>query len=113
MTEYARLFVDSVDEGLSVLGQTPKRIIYGLLESDYGIMREDLPGKFDEFSAILTKTFGPGADSILQHIINRFYAKLQLTPPEWVDLDEAVETVHRILKTQKEVNRDSGLVLSR
>ena len=113
MIEYAELFIDAVDEGLGVLGQAPRRMIYELLENDYEILREDLSEKFLEFSGILKKAFGPSADSIIQYIINRFYVKLRLEPPAWVDLDEAVETVEMILRTQTEVNRESDLILLR
>jgi hypothetical protein len=111
MGEYAGMFVDAVDEGLSVLGPAPKKIIYGLLKSDYGITKEDLPEKFGEFSGILKEAFGPGADSILHYIINRFYVKLRLDPPSWTNLNEAVETVQRILNPRVGANPENDLVL--
>jgi hypothetical protein len=113
MVEHAGLFVDAVDEGLSLLGPAPKKIIYRMLESDYGIAREDLPEKFGEFASILKEAFGPGADSILHYIIDRFYVKLRLDPPSWTNLNEAVETVQRILRARIEVKSESGLMLVR
>jgi len=114
MTECSELFAGAVDEGLSILGNATMRIIYELLESDYGIVRDDISERLLEFSEVLKSIFGPSSsDLILQHIICRFYAKLRLDPPVWEDLDEAVETVQRILKIQTEVNRDSDLILLR
>ena len=113
MTENSGRFIDAIDEGLSVLGQAPKSIIYRMLESDYGILRNDLPWRFEEFVNILKIVFGPGANSILQYIIDRFYVRLQLDPPDWTSLDEAVATVQRILKPQEDVPRDSGSTLPR
>jgi len=113
MTECSELFVDAVDEGLGILGNATMKIIYELLESDYGIVREDVSKRLVEFSEVLKSIFGPSSDLILQCIISRFYAKLRLDPPVWEDLDEAVETVQRILKIQTEVNRESDLILLR
>ena len=92
------LFIEAIDEGLSALGSATKEIIYRILQNDYGIAKESLPEKLAELSEILRLAFGAGADSILQYIIERFYIKLQVTPPSWTNLNEAVELVQGILR---------------
>jgi hypothetical protein len=109
--EYGELFADSVEQVLSLLGQAPKEIIYVMLESDYGIPKTDIPYRFVEFSDILRKVLGPGAELILKSIIERFYVKLQIEVPEWTDLNEAVQTVRRILMNQLGPDHEDGLTV--
>jgi hypothetical protein len=97
------LFTDAVDEGLSVLGQSPKEAIYGFLESNYGMERNEIPHRFREFSSILIGTVGPSTGHVLEFIIERFYSKLNLEVPASPTLDETIETVQRILKKQPEL----------
>lgn len=82
-----------------------------MLESDYGIAKTDIPLRFVEFSDILNKVLGPGAELILKSIIERFYVKLQIEVPEWTDLTEAVENVRRILRNQLGSDQEAGLTV--
>jgi len=107
------VFGDSVEQALSLLGQAPKEIIYVMLESDYGIAKSDIPYRFGEFSDVLRRVLGPGADIILKSIIERFYVKLQIEVPELTDLGEAVQTVRKILMNQAEARSAGHLTLAR
>lgn len=82
-----------------------------MLESDYGIAKNNIPTRFDEFSVILKNVLGPGAEIILKSIVERFYVKLQIEVPEWTDLSEAVETVRRILTNHPESRVEDRLTL--
>ena len=98
------LFTDAVDEGLNVLGQSPKEAIYGFLERDYGMERSEIPQRFREFSSILIDTVGPSTGHVLEFIIERFYSKLNLEVPASPTLDETIETVQKILKKKPELS---------
>ena len=95
---YESFLCEAVDDGLNVLGRSSRDIIYNLLESDYGIAKDDIPREFAGFSEVFRKTIGPGAETILDFIVRRFYSKLQVDPPAWKDVDEAVDVVGKILR---------------
>jgi hypothetical protein len=94
---YESLLIKAVDEGFNILGKSSSEIIYDLLEGDYGISKQDIPKQFTGFSEILRRTIGPGAEPILQFIISRFYSELEIEPPRWKSVDEAVQVVQKIL----------------
>jgi len=98
------LFANAVEEGLSVLGQSPKEAIYGWLESDYGMGKKEIPHRFREFSNILTDTMGPSAGHVLEFIIQRFYSKLDLEAPSSTTLDNAIQTIQMMLEKQLELS---------
>jgi hypothetical protein len=98
------LFGEAVDEGLGVLGNAPKKMIYTLLERDYGITKEDVPGRFDEFSNLLKDILGPGANPVIRFIVERFYAKLQIQLPTWTEHDEPAKAAHQIVKKLLELS---------
>jgi hypothetical protein len=83
-----------------------------MLENDYGIAKNDIPHRFVEFSDILQKVLGPGAELILKSIIERFYVKLRIEMPQWTDLTEAVQTVRRIMLNQLAPNHEDGLTVA-
>ena len=98
------LFANAVDEGLSVLGQSPKEAIYGFLEIDYGMGKNEIPGRFREFSSILKCTMGPSAGHVLEFIIERFYSKIDLDAPASTTLDNAIEAIQKMLEKQLELS---------
>lgn len=95
---YAGLFADAVDEGLGVLGEIPKRTIYEFLQTEYSMKRDDIPARFTEFSRVLRDNMGLASDQVLAYIVDGFYMKLQMEPPEWDDLNEGIRTVDRLLQ---------------
>ena len=112
MPEYGEVFACAVEQALSLLGQAPKEIIYVMLESDYGISKNDIPIRFAEFSDVLSKVLGPGAELILKSIIERFYVKLEIEVPEEIDLAEAVANVRRLLTNQVRSDQEGGLTIA-
>jgi|YelNatPaOPRAMG01_1025707.scaffolds.fasta_scaffold526775_1 hypothetical protein len=59
-----------VDKGLSRLGETIKNVIYWYIENEYGLKREEIPEKPEEFLKGLEKMYGPGARVIERNILN-------------------------------------------
>ncbi len=67
---FAQLFLDCVDEGLSVLGDEPRLAVYQYLSTICSLQREDIPDKVAEFAAGLKKALG-GASRVMERIILR------------------------------------------
>jgi len=91
-------FIDIVDEGLGVLGETSRNVIYELLESDYSMQKSAIPGRFAEFSKVLRDSMGSAIDPMLEFIVQGFFIKLQVEPPKGVDLTESIQVVDRLLQ---------------
>ena len=72
------LLLDAVDQSLSVLGESSKTSIYFHLEKSYGIKRQDIPQKTEEFVSALEKLFGPGAAFIASLVSKRLCEKAGL-----------------------------------
>jgi hypothetical protein len=96
--KYSGLLSDAVDDGLSKLGQLPKKAIYDALETDFSMRKKDIPTRFTEFSSILLGNIGPSARPLLEYIVDRFSSSLRTKSLSSIDLDESVKRVDMILK---------------
>lgn len=61
--------LESIDEGLSVVGDKSKEIIYHFLEANYGLKRQDIPANLEKFHECLKTIFGFGAFILEKQII--------------------------------------------
>jgi hypothetical protein len=95
---YSGLLSDAVDDGLSKLGQLPKKAIYEALETDFSMRKKDIPTRFTEFSSILLGNIGPSARPVLEYIVDRFSTGLPTESLSSIDLDESIKRVDMILK---------------
>jgi len=71
-------FIESVDEGLRVLGESGKQMIFFYLEKNYSIKKHEIPKKPEDFALGLEKIFQAGASVIEKLIIESLYSKLGL-----------------------------------
>jgi hypothetical protein len=94
---YSGLLSDAVDEGLSALGQAPKKAIYKVLKTDFSMRKTDIPMRFAEFSSILKENIGLGAIPLLEFIVDRFSQGLHTESLSSIDLDESIKRVDMIL----------------
>jgi hypothetical protein len=95
---YSGLLSDAVDEGLSKLGQLPRKAIYEALETDFSMPKKDIPTRFTEFSSILLGSIGPSAKPVLEYIVDRFSTGVPTESMPSIDLDESIKRVDMILK---------------
>jgi len=58
LERFRKLLLNSVDEGLDVLGASAKHAIYYTLKKKYGVSREDIALKPEKFSLALRSIFG-------------------------------------------------------
>lgn len=67
-----------IDKGLDALGQSPKSAIWVLLEKDFKLNRNELPGNAREFQEALQKIFGMGynfLDRLFRHYLEEATGK--------------------------------------
>jgi len=76
--DFDKLFIEAVDEGLDVLGESGRQMIFFHLEKSCSIKRHEIPKKPEAFAAGLEKIFGAGASVIEKLIVKSLYSKLGL-----------------------------------
>ena len=60
-TNFRKILLVAVEEGLSSLGDSPKQAILFHIKGSFKITKEDIPGNLAEFLKALEGIFGPGA----------------------------------------------------
>jgi len=108
---YSGLLSDAVDEGLSALGQAPRKAIYEVLKTDFSMRKSDIPMRFAEFSSILKENIGLGATPLLEFIVDRFSQGLHIESLSSIDLDESIRRVDMILNGDLAVSNGGEHVL--
>jgi len=73
---FNRFLLESVDEGLSLLGKSAKKAVYFDLEKNFNITRDDVPQRIEEFANALEKIFGLSAKMIEIQIMKKLYEKI-------------------------------------
>ncbi|MCX8183539.1 MAG: hypothetical protein N3F08_03885 [Crenarchaeota archaeon] len=82
-----------VNKGLSRLGETVKHVVYWYIENEYGLKREEIPKKPEEFLKGLEKMYEPGARVIELNILKEFSDEFGIVSESLV---EAVKSVGKL-----------------
>jgi hypothetical protein len=75
--DFNRLFLEAVDSGFSLLGESAKQATYFHLEKDFRIARGDIPRRIDDFANALEEMFGFGAKFIEVQIMRKLYENVR------------------------------------
>lgn len=75
-SNFEKLLMEAIDEGLFSVGESPRRAIYFHLEKSFDIRKEDIPKKIEVFEDAIEKIFGFGADFLEVLIMKRLYEKI-------------------------------------
>jgi hypothetical protein len=70
--------IESVDETLSSLGEVVRNAVLEHLTNDFQINKDNIPQKIVDFSKIIHKVFGLGADRLELKIVKTLSSKLQV-----------------------------------
>jgi hypothetical protein len=73
---FGKLLVQAVDEGLCAFGASVREAVYACLEGSFGIRKDDIPRKVDEFSDALESIFGDSARLLEIQIMKSLYRKV-------------------------------------
>jgi hypothetical protein len=100
--DFEKLLVESVNEALSSLGESPKQAIFFYLEKSFSIKQQEISRNIEAFDSALRTVFGVGADFLETLIIRRLNEKADLTFQELIlksdDFIGKVESVRQKLK---------------
>ena len=75
--QFNEYLIEAIEETLTSLGELVKNSFYLNLESNFGISKEDIPGKIGDFSSILHKLFGLGASCLEVKFMKNLNDKIQ------------------------------------
>jgi len=75
---FEELFLEAVDDGLKVLGESGKHMVFFNLERRRSVKMYEIPKKPEVFAVELEKIFGAGASVLQKLILQSLYSKLGL-----------------------------------
>jgi len=75
---FEKALVEAIDEGLLMLGESGREVVYFHLRHYYGFTKEDVPSNPHILVRCLEKIFGMGARAIERDVIKSLYRKLKL-----------------------------------
>jgi hypothetical protein len=100
-----KILLETVEEGLPSLGDSPKQAIFFHLEASFETSKDNIPANMTEFSKALEKIFGPEAVYLEKLIAKRLYEKLGLGFQEVENWDflEYVDNARERLPLKRDV----------
>ena len=77
--DFEELLMEAIDEGLSLLGESSKQVVYCYLEKTFKINRLDIPYRIEEFIDVIERMFGNGAKILEIQIMKCLFKKVGYT----------------------------------
>lgn len=84
---FEKALIEAVDEGLLMLGESGREIVYFRLRHSYALTKENVPAHPEIFIECLRKILGSGSKVIEKAIIKSLYRKLGLAYMEEKNFD--------------------------
>ncbi len=84
---FGQVFLECIDEGLSVLGDEPRLAVYQYLSTICSLPRDDIPERVEDFAVGLKKGLRGASKVIERLILRKLFQRLGSTFREAPDLD--------------------------
>jgi hypothetical protein len=96
---FDKILLSAVNEGLCLLGDTPKQALLSHLEDPFQIEEKSIPSNLNEFRKALESIFGSGAVFLENAILKRLHETLGLAFEEDTNKDflECVEMAKSLM----------------
>ena len=75
---FKEALIEAVDEGLLMLGESGRDVVYFHLQHSYGPRKENIPDNPEIFTECLRKIFGLGAQVIEKSIVKALCRRLEI-----------------------------------
>jgi len=101
---FDKILLSAVDEGLCLLGDSPKQVLLSNLEHPFQIEEKDIPSNLNEFREALESIFGSGAIFLENAILKHLHDALGLAFEENMNKDflESVSLAKRLTLKKEE-----------
>jgi hypothetical protein len=112
--DFDKILLEAIDEGLKVLGESGKHMVFYYLERTYSIRKHDIPKNPEAFVNGLERIFGSGASVLEKMILKCIYSKLGLKDGKIEGqtltdcIKEAAVTITQPSENLREQNGDYG-----
>jgi hypothetical protein len=110
--KFSLILLDSIDEALSSLGENSKKAIYFHLETKFGISRQDIPKRVNDFSVAIEKIFGVAAQQIEILIMKYLNQQVECTynwvGPKWLVPDLTFTKYVKLVELWYEDTEENG-----
>jgi len=77
--DFEELLMEAIDEGLSLLGESSKQVVYFYLEKTFKMNRLDIPYRIEEFIDAIERIFGNGSKILEIQIMKCLFKKVGYT----------------------------------
>jgi hypothetical protein len=85
------LILQCVEDGLLVLGESGRHVVFWRWQSEAKRKKEDIPASIQEFAEFLESMFGTGAKILEQSMIREIEVKFSISNKGATDLAHAVQ----------------------
>jgi len=107
--DFEELLREAIDEGLSLLGESAKQVVYFHLEKTFKMNRLDIPYRIEEFIDAIGRIFGTGAKILEIQIMKCLFKKVGCTIKHYperngLEFAEYVEAVKHAKKKYENSN---------
>jgi len=107
---FEKTLLRAVDDGLLLLGETPRKAIYYHLDEKFQLERENIPEEIEKFARALNAIFGSGADVIEKFIVKELYRGLNFNFEEKMNFEFA-DYVRKAEQTASDVKQRGDIRL--
>jgi hypothetical protein len=112
--KFSLILLDSIDEALSSLGENSKKAIYFHLETKFGIPRQDIPKRVNDFSEAIEKIFGVAAQQIeiliMKYLNQQVECAYNWVGPKWLVPDLTFTKYVKLMELWYEDIEENGKV---
>lgn len=86
--------LEAVDYGSMILGDMVRQTVYGRIENDHGLRREEIPDRLEAFKKAPESMVGVGAKTVRRLIAKNLYQRLGLNSahPNWTAVEHVSHT---------------------
>ncbi|MCW4043946.1 MAG: hypothetical protein NWE94_00315 [Candidatus Bathyarchaeota archaeon] len=77
-SDFEKLLLEAVDEGLASLGESSRQAIYFHMEKSFNVKKQEIPRKTEAFAVAVEKIFGVGANFLEALILKSLSKKAGL-----------------------------------
>ena len=75
-TDFEKILSEAIDEALSSFGENCKHVIYYNLENEFGLPKNEIPERIEDFTGAIETIFGKGANILEIRIMKMLFNKI-------------------------------------
>jgi hypothetical protein len=100
--KFAVVLLDAIDVAFTALGQNVKTSIYFHLETKFGLPKQDIPDRVDDFTDALDRIFGQASQQleilIMKNLNEKVNCNYEWVGPKWLVPDLTFEKYLKLVK---------------